>query len=340
MQRMEKAPTFSPLTLRARIEQWPLVTPFRITGYTWESLTVLLVNLEKDGQVGRGEAAGVYYKGDTPASMERQLEGVRNKIEAGISRESVQSLLPRGGARNALDCALWDLETKLTKRSAWQIAGLKKPKPLLTTFTCGADTPTSMAAAARLYKNARAIKLKLTGDPIDAERVLAVRAACPDVWLGVDANQGFTREKLERLFPTLIKAKVALIEQPCKVGEEAWLDDLDSPIPVAADESAQGLTDISNLVGRFKVVNIKLDKCGGLTEGLGIARAAQGFGLEPMVGNMLGTSLAMAPAYLVGQLCSVVDLDGPMFLKSDRDLTVQYEDGMIDCPERVWGSAS
>jgi L-alanine-DL-glutamate epimerase-like enolase superfamily enzyme len=336
---MERAPTWGSLTLRTHIEQWPLVTPFRVTGYTWESLTVLLVNLEKDGVVGRGEAAGVYYKSDTPASMEHQLQVVRGKIEAGVSRESIQNLLPRGGARNALDCALWDLEAKLSKRPTWQIAGLNNPKPLLTTFTCGADTPTNMASTARMYKNARAIKLKLTGDSADAERVRAVRAARPDVWLGVDANQGFTREKLEHLFPALIESRVALIEQPCKVGEEAWLDDLDSPIPLAADESAQGVLDVADLVGRFRVVNIKLDKCGGLTEGLAMARAAQALGLEPMVGNMLGTSLAMAPAYLVGQLCSVVDLDGPIFLKSDRESQVKYDAGVIECPNELWGSA-
>jgi len=336
---MEQRTTLSPLTLRTRIEQWPLLTPFRITGHTWELLDVLLVNLEKDGHVGRGEAAGVYYKQDSPASMDRQIGVLRKRIEAGVTRESLQKLLPPGGARNALDCALWDLEARLTQRPAWQIAGLDKPKPLLTTFTCGADTPAKMAAAAVAYSHARAIKLKLTGDPIDAERVRAVRAALPEVWLGVDANQGFTREKLDRLFPVLIEAKVSLIEQPCKVGEEAWLDDLDSPIPLAADESTQSLKDVTELVGRFKVVNIKLDKCGGLTEALAIARKARDLGLEPMVGNMLGTSLAMAPAYLVGQLCSVVDLDGPVFLKSDRDPQVQYEDGMIDCPETVWGSA-
>ena len=336
---MEQRTTLSPLTLRTRIEQWPLLTPFRITGHTWELLDVLLVNLEKDGHVGRGEAAGVYYKQDSPASMDRQIGVLRKRIEAGVTRESLQKLLPPGGARNALDCALWDLEARLTQHPVWQIAGLNKPKPLLTTFTCGADTPAKMAAAAVAYSHARAIKLKLTGDPIDAERVRAVRAALPEVWLGVDANQGFTREKLDRLFPVLIEAKVSLIEQPCKVGEEAWLDDLDSPIPLAADESTQSLKDVTELVGRFKVVNIKLDKCGGLTEALAIARKARDLGLEPMVGNMLGTSLAMAPAYLVGQLCSVVDLDGPVFLKSDRDPQVQYEDGMIDCPETVWGSA-
>src|ERR1700728_596991 len=213
--------SIGPLTLRAKVEPWPLTVPFRITGYTWEHIDVLLVSLERDGQVGQGEAAGVYYNSDTPPSMLRQIESLRSTIEAGIGRERVQSLLPPGGARNALDCALWDLEAKLSGRAAWQTAGLMKPRPLLTTFTCGADEPEKMAAAARSYTRARAIKLKLTGEPIDAERVRAVREARADVWLGVDANQGFTVALMERLMPTLTEARVALIEQPFPVGQES-----------------------------------------------------------------------------------------------------------------------
>jgi L-alanine-DL-glutamate epimerase-like enolase superfamily enzyme len=328
-----------PLTLRAKVEQWPLTVPFRITGYTWEHIDVLLVTLESDGQVGTGEAAGVYYNNDTPASMLGQIESLRRTIEAGIGRELVQSLLPPGGARNALDCALWDLEAKLSGRAAWQTAGLMKPRPLLTTFTCGADEPEKMAAAALAYTKARAIKLKLTGQPNDADRVRAVREARADVWLGVDANQGFTRESLERLMPTLTETNVALIEQPFPIGLDALLDGFQSPIPVAADESAQGLAHVAGLVGRFNVVNIKLDKCGGLTEGLAMARAARERGLDTMVGNMLGTSLSMAPAFLLGQLCQVVDLDGPVLHKTDRAITVQYADGFITCPEMLWGHA-
>jgi L-alanine-DL-glutamate epimerase-like enolase superfamily enzyme len=326
-----------PLTLRAKVEQWPLVAPFRITGHTWEFVDVLLVSLEKDGHVGQGEAAGVYYKNDKPASMLGQIESLRRTIEAGIGRDRVQSLLSRGGARNALDCALWDLEAKLSKRAAWQIAEMKKPRFLLTTFTCGADEPEKMAAAALAYTKARAIKLKLTGQSNDADRVRAVREARADVWLSVDANQGFTRESLERLMPTLTEANVALIEQPFPIGQDALLDGFQSPIPIAADESAQGLADVAGLVGRFNVVNIKLDKCGGLTEGLAMARAAREHGLDAMVGNMLGTSLAMAPAFLLGQLCKVVDLDGPIFQKTDRAITVQYADGFITCPDALWG---
>jgi L-alanine-DL-glutamate epimerase-like enolase superfamily enzyme len=297
----------------------------------------LVVTLEKDGQVGRGEAEGVYYKDDTPVSMIKEIEERRSLIEAGINRESVQKLLPPGGARNALDCAVWDLEAKLTGRRAWQIAGLERPRPLITTFTCGANTPEKMAAAAGAYANARAIKLKLTGEPSDADRVRAVRQARPDVWLGVDANQGFTRASLERLMPTLTDTHVALIEQPFPIGQEALLDGFQSPIAIAADESAQDLRDIPGLVGRFNVVNIKLDKCGGLTEGLAMARAARALGLDTMVGNMLGTSLAMAPGFLVGQLCNVVDLDGPVFLKADRAISVDYKNGMISCPDALWG---
>jgi L-alanine-DL-glutamate epimerase-like enolase superfamily enzyme len=267
-----------------------------------------------------------------------QIEALRTIIEAGISRAGLQERLSPGGARNALDCALWDLEAKLTGCSVWQIAGLVKPRPILTTFTCGADTPTAMAAVARSYKHARAIKLKLTGEPIDAERVRAVREIRGDVWLGVDANQGFTRTSLERLMPTLLEARVALIEQPFPIGQEALLDGFCSPIPIAADESVQSLPDLTKLVGRFNVANIKLDKCGGLTEGLAMARAAHDLGLQPMVGNMIGTSLAMAPAFLIAQSCAVVDLDGPIFLKADRPIGVRYSGGDIMCPEALWGA--
>jgi L-alanine-DL-glutamate epimerase-like enolase superfamily enzyme len=327
-----------PLTLHTEIEQWPLKVPFRLTGHTWEFADVLLVRLEKDNQLGQGEGAGVYYKDDKPASMFEQIEALRPKIEAGISRDCVQKLLRPGGARNALDCALWDLEAKLSGRAAWQIAELNAVQPLVTTFTCGADEPEKMAATASAYTNARAIKLKLTGEPSDAERVRAVRNARTDVWLGVDANQGFTRAFLLQLMPTLIETRVSLIEQPFPVGQEALLDGLQSPIPIAADESVQSLADMPGLAGRFNLVNIKLDKCGGLTEALAMVQAARELGLNTMVGNMIGTSLAMAPAFLVGQLCNVVDLDGPLFLKADRATTADYTGGMIMCPEALWGA--
>ena len=326
-----------PAKLRIEIEKWPFTRPFVISGHIFEFVEVLVVSLESGGKVGRGEAAGVYYKKDTVSRMANQLEELRLPIETGISRGSLQRLLSPGGARNAVDCALWDLHSKLVGQPAWQLAGLEKPRPLLTTFTCGADEPEKMAMTARSYVGARAIKLKLTGGASDAERVRAVRDAMGDVWLAVDANQGLSRPALERLMPTLVDNGVALIEQPFPVGEEALLDGFQSAIPVAADESVQTLADLPTLVGRFKVVNIKLDKCGGLTEGLAMARAARELGLDVMVGNMLGTSLAMAPAFLVGQLCDVVDLDGPIFLKADREPNAVYTDGYISCYEELWG---
>lgn len=333
------APRFGPLTLHVAIENFPLRQPFHITGSTMFDTDVVVVTLSKDGHSGQGEASGVDYRGEDAAGMVRQIEAVRAEIEQGLDRDSLQRLLPVGGARNAVDCALWDLEAKLSGRAAWQIAGLEPPQSLLTTFTVGANDPEKMAADARAYGQARAIKMKLTGQAADADRVRAVRAARPDVWLCVDANQGFTPESLASLMPVLLDARVQLIEQPFPVGQEDRMEGLSSPIPCAADESAQGLDDLPRLVGRFQVVNIKLDKCGGLSEGLAMARQARQLGFEVMVGNMVGSSLAMAPAFLVGQLCSVVDLDGPVLLSRDRSDPVVYGDGRVSCPDALWGGA-
>ncbi|HWC56188.1 MAG TPA: dipeptide epimerase, partial [Sphingomicrobium sp.] len=244
-----------------------------------------------------------------------------------------------GGARNAVDCALWDLEAKQQGTDARTIARLDDTKPLITTFTLGADDPAVMAEGARNYAGARAIKVKLTGElDLDIRRVAAIRDARPDVWLGVDANQGFTRTDLDELVEELAGHNVSLLEQPLKRGSEADLEGFHSSIPIAADESALGLDDVPGLVGRFDVINIKLDKCGGLTEALLIADEARRLGLGVMVGNMVGTSLAMAPAFIVGQHCDVVDLDGPTFLREDRSPSCEYRDGAIWCSDEVWGS--
>jgi L-alanine-DL-glutamate epimerase-like enolase superfamily enzyme len=186
----------SPMALHTTLERWPLITPFRITGYIWEAIDVLIVSLSRDGQVGHGEAAGVYFNNDKPASMIRQVEAIRSRIEAGLTREALQQLLAPGGARNAVDCALWDLEAKTTGRPAWAAAELDTPRPLITTFGCGADTPEAMAALAESYRDARAIKLKLTGEPVDADRVRAVREVRPEVWLGIDVPIKASRDRL------------------------------------------------------------------------------------------------------------------------------------------------
>ena len=325
------------LGLEVAIERWPLSSPFHITGHVFTHSDIVVAKVSDGAFTGRGEAAGVYYHGDTPAGLAAALEAVRPEVEAGITREALQRLLPPGGARNALDCALWDLEAQRTGRPAWEIAGLDRPRPLLTTCTVSAGEPDAMARSALAYVGARAIKLKLLGDGRDALRVSAVRAATPEVFLAVDANQGFTRQTLDALWPTLLDCKVALVEQPFPIGSEALLDGMDRPIPIAADESAQTLADVDGLAGRFDVVNIKLDKSGGLTEGLLMAHRAKTLGLQVMVGNMTGTSLAMAPGFVLGQLCDVVDLDGPLFLSQDRRPGVAYADGRITIPEAFWG---
>src|SRR5207248_925566 len=330
--------TDSRVHLEVRNANLPLKAPFRISGYTFHDSPVTLVTLRDGSLEGRGEAAGVYYLNDTTDRMLATIEAHRDAIECGLTREELRFLLPPGGARNALDCALWELESRRAQAPVWQLAGVETPRPLLTTFTVSANEPAAMAEVARSYARARAIKLKLTGDlAADIERVHKVRAARPEAWLGVDANQGYKRDTLDRLLPELKEARVSLLEQPCRRGEEAELDGIDHTIPIAADESVQGLDEVDALVGRFDVVNIKLDKCGGLTEGLLIGDRARELGMKVMVGNMVGTSLAMAPAFILGQRCDVVDLDGPIFLVRDRTPSVTYEDGFIRCDDTVWG---
>jgi L-alanine-DL-glutamate epimerase-like enolase superfamily enzyme len=331
-------PTPQAITLTVTRESYPLKEPFNITGHRMTVIDVIVVTLQHGPHVGRGEASGVFYfENSDPPSMIRQIEAVRGDIEAGIDRRALQRILLPGGARNALDCAFWDLEAKMTGVPAWRIAGLNSPRPLLTTFTISANAPEKMAADASAYKGAKALKLKLTGQPIDADRVRAVRAVAPAAWIGVDGNQGFTRASLEALLPVLIDNRIQLIEQPFRIGQDRELAGLHFPIQIAADESIQQLADIPGLIGRYDVINIKLDKCGGLTEGLTMAREARRLGLAVMVGNMLGTSLAMAPAFLLGQLCDVVDLDGPVFLTEDRTPSVRYSEGMIYAPAMLWG---
>jgi L-alanine-DL-glutamate epimerase-like enolase superfamily enzyme len=328
----------APLSLDLAIESLPLAKPFRISGHVFTDTPVVLVTLSDGAHSGRGEASGVYYLGDDVPAMVAAIESVRGAVEAGVTREELQALLPAGGARNALDCALWELDARRSGLPVWELAGLAEPRPLRTTFTLGADDPEVMAEGARHYAQARALKLKLTGDlDVDIARVQAVRAARPECWIGVDANQGFAIGDLDALVAALVAADVKLLEQPLARGREADLTGYQCPIPIAADESALTLADVDGLVGRFDVVNIKLDKCGGLTEGLAIARRARELGLGVMVGNMVGSSLAMAPSFIVGQLCDIVDLDGPIFLADDRKPSIEYTDGDAWCGETIWG---
>lgn len=312
--------------------------PFRISGYLFDHFQTLQITLRDGQHQGRGEAGGVYYLGDDINHMLAAVAAAQAAIESGISREELRQAMPAGGARNAIDCALWDLEAARQGLPVWRLAGRPEPKPLRTTFTLGADTPEVMAQDARGYAQARAIKVKLTGElDLDLARVKAIRHARPDVWLGVDGNQGFQASELDALVAGLQTHGVSLLEQPLRRGHEAELDGFRSPIPIAGDESVLTLADVAQAVGRFDVINIKLDKCGGLTEGLIMAAAARQAGLEVMVGNMGGSSLGMAPAFVLGQECDIVDLDGPIFLVNDHTPAVDYVDGNVWSGPAVWG---
>lgn len=326
--------------LETSIENWPFKEPIRITGYTFTGFDFLIARLSRHGSTGRGEATGVYYRQDVPERAVAQLSTLAAALADGIDREQLRHLLPPGCARNALDAALWELQSLESGRPVWDLAGMTEPKPLLTTHTLGAERPEAIVATTlRDYPDAKALKLKLTGEPIDAERVRAIRHIRPDAWIGVDANQGFTPASLRELLPTLVECGVGLIEQPFAVAREADLEGLDLPIPVAADESVQCLADLPAMAGRFDIINIKLDKCGGLTEGLLMAAEARRLGLGVMVGNMVGTTLAMAPAFLLGQLCDFCDLDGPLALARDRVPAATYAGGHVFVPDAAWGAA-
>lgn len=326
-----------PLSLRTEIEEWPLMTPLRITGYTFNVIEVLVVSLERDGHVGRGEAAGVYYKNDKPASMIRQIEPLRMTIEAGISRDSLQEMLPPGGARNALDCALWDLEAKCSGKTIWGLTGIK-PKPVTTVFTIGIeDTSQAMAARATEASIYPILKIKVDEDrPV--ERVAAIRAARPDAGLVIDANQGWTFEQLVEVAPKLAEMGVKLIEQPLPRGSDDPLEGYTSPVPLSADESCQHRGELDQASRRYQIINIKLDKAGGLTEALLLAQAVRDRGLALLVGCMCGTSLSMAPAFVVAQRCQYVELDGQLLLKRDRLPGLRCHNGEIAVPDpRLWG---
>ena len=329
------------LHLDVATESLKLAQPFRISGYVFETVDIVVATLSDGTNVGRGEASGVFYLGDDAPQMIAALEEARAAIEDGPSREELRAILPPGGARNAVDCAMWELEAAQKCEPVWKLAGLPKPKPVRTTFTLGADSPNAMAERAKRYADALSIKVKLTGElKLDIERLCAIREVRPDVWLGVDGNQGFTFDQLPELIEALEQSRVSLLEQPLARGREADLDGFKSPVPLAGDESILSLADVGPAFGRFDVVNIKLDKCGGLTEGLLMAAEARRLGLGVMVGTMVGTSLATAPAFLLGQICDLVDLDGPTFLAQDRVPSVQYEGGKLWAGRKVWGAGS
>ncbi|HEV2676071.1 MAG TPA: N-acetyl-D-Glu racemase DgcA [Aliidongia sp.] len=317
---------------------YPYFEPFRISRGAASVANTVLVILSRDGIVGRGEADGVGYAGETVETMRAEIAQVRAAAEAGeLTRQSLQTLLPTGGARNALDCAFWDLEAKQQGISAARLAGFEALRPLKTTITIGIDTPARMAAKAAAFGPGALIKIKL-GDRGDLERVEAIRAAAPTAGLIVDANQAWQFADLADLAPRLADLGVTLIEQPVPAKDDEALRGYRGPVPLCADEACDDRSSLPGLAGKYEFINIKLDKSGGLTEGLALARAARAAGFKLMVGCMSGTSLAMAPAFLVGQLCEVVDLDAPLFLQQDVPDGMRYEGNLLHpYSERLWG---
>jgi L-Ala-D/L-Glu epimerase len=315
----------------------PLERPFAITGHTFTSLQAVVVTLTHNGFQGRGEGDGVYYLGETQESMQLQLESVRDAVEGGITRDELQDLLPAGGARNALDCALWDLEAKTSDQRIWKLLQMQ-PKTLITVATVGMGTPQEMAARAKEFARYPNLKIKLDNqDPI--QRLDAIRQARPDAKLVIDVNQGWEYQELIDYLPELLRLEVAMIEQPLRRAGDKRLEELESPIPIGADESCLTLEEYHKIKDRYQVVNIKLDKTGGLTEALRIVKAAIKDGKKLMVGNMTGSSLSMAPAYVIGQFCSFVDIDGPLLLEHDIEDGLAYLDGgLVGLPKReLWG---
>jgi L-alanine-DL-glutamate epimerase-like enolase superfamily enzyme len=323
--------------LSAHLEDWELRQPFRISGTEWITSPALVVELEQDGCIGRGEAQGIFYLNETAPTLLRQVNAVASQIAGDITRVGLQQLLPPGGARNAVDCALWDLECKRSGQTIWQLTGIS-PGPVMTVFTIGLEeTPEAMAEKAAAAANAPVLKIKLNADrPL--ERLAAIRTARPDARLVVDANQGWSFALLREILPACAELGLEMIEQPLPRGGDAALEGFDSPVPLAADESCLHREELDHALRRYSMINIKLDKTGGLTEALELARAARGQGCRLMVGNMIGTSLGMAPALVVAQLCDFVDIDGPLLLKYDRPHGLRYRNGMVDgLDPRLWG---
>jgi L-alanine-DL-glutamate epimerase-like enolase superfamily enzyme len=319
------------------LTDWSIIEPFKIANKVWNNSPCLMVELSENGHIGRGEAQGVFYLDETAESIYAQADSVADEIRRGISREQLQDLLPPGGARNAIDCAMWDLECKQSGKTIWQLTGIE-PRPVTTVFTIGLeDTPAQMAAKAAAAIDAPILKIKLS-DHLPYERLAAIRAARPDAILVVDANQSWSFELLQEVLPKCVDLNLAMIEQPLARGSDEVLEGFESSIILAADESCLHTGELEAAARRYDMVNIKLDKTGGLTEGLRLARAAKEKGCKVMVGNMLGTSLSMAPSFVVAQLCDFVDLDGPLLLNYDQPLGLNYNKGVVDVFEsKLWG---
>lgn len=324
-------------SLHCRIERWETARPFVIARGTKHHVDVVVAEVRDGALAGRGEGTPIDYRGDSADLALAALQGAADAVAAGVNRPGLLDLLPPGAARNALDAALWDLEAKAAGRRVWELIGRPSPRPLLTAYTISLGEPAAMAVAAHAARDRELLKLKLGGEG-DAERVAAVRRAAPDARLIADANGGWAGQDVEALCHALAAHRVELIEQPLPAGADGDLRHVNSPVPLCADESLQSRAELGEVIGRYRFVNVKLDKCGGLTEALALAHAARQRGLGLMTGCMLSTSLGIAPAFVAATLGAFADLDGPLLLARDREHGMRFAGSEVAPPPvALWG---
>jgi L-alanine-DL-glutamate epimerase-like enolase superfamily enzyme len=326
-----------PLSLTVRTERWPIAGAFSISRGAKTEAQVVVVELNDGRHRGRGECVPYARYDQTVASVTAALGALGDKLTFGFDRKALQQAIPAGAARNALDCAFWDLEAKRAGKPAYELAELPAPQPLTTAYTISIGTPDVMAAAAQAASGRKLLKIKLggTGDP---ERIAAVRMAAPHSELIVDANEGWTADNLAANLAACAAAGITLVEQPLPSNADAALGSIRRPVTVCADESVHDRAGLAALVGRYDAVNIKLDKTGGLTEALAMVQEAERLGFRIMVGCMVATSLAMAPAVLIAQRARVVDLDGALLLAKDRPDGLRYDGSLVYPPTpALWG---
>ena len=319
--------------IQAKVEIFPLAQVFRISRGARTQAEVVRVEINRNHFTGHGECVPYARYNETLGSVIQQIES----LPADIDRETLQTMLPAGAARNAVDCALWDLESKTLNQPIWQLAGMQMPKQALTAFTLSLDEPENMLKQAKYNSNRPLLKIKL-GTPNDMPRLEAVRLGAPNSEIIVDANEGWNAEIYTKLAPDLVRLGVKLVEQPLPANQDDALVGLPRPLPICADESCHDRSSLPQLVGKYDYVNIKLDKTGGLTEALLLKNKALEHGFKIMVGCMVGSSLAMAPATLIAQNATFVDLDGPLLLSQDRHHGLLYEESWVYPPVReLWG---
>ncbi|WP_050631174.1 N-acetyl-D-Glu racemase DgcA [Bradyrhizobium viridifuturi] len=325
------------ISLNARIERWPIAGSFTISRGAKTEAVVVVAEVSQGGLTGRGECVPYPRYGETPEATLEAIQAMQEPLAGGMDRAALQGRMPAGAARNALDCALADLEAKRAGQRIWNLLGQPAPEPRTTAYTISLGIPEVMAEATAKAAHRALLKIKLGGDG-DGARIAAVRKAAPRSELIVDANEAWTEDNLAANLKACADAGVTLIEQPLPAGKDEALARIKRPVAVCADESVHDRASLAGLRGRYDAVNIKLDKTGGLTEALAMADAARALGFEIMIGCMVATSLSMAPAMLIAQAARFVDLDGPLLLAKDRDNGLRYEGSLVYPPDAaLWG---